>query len=103
MGSSTTRLADVEWSALARGARPKHARINRDEASRCRMTNLRYVAKKKRCQKKRYATREEAQATICAMVEEYPSLVYKKAYRCATCKAWHVTSTPPFRRKRVQH
>jgi len=39
---------------------------------------------------------------IEAMTKRFPSAVYKKPYRCATCKAWHVTSTPPRRGRRIQ-
>ena len=62
------------------------------------------MAKKKDCRKTRYATREDARAAISEMVEKYPSFVFKQAYRCGKCKAWHVTSTPPpHRAGRVKH
>jgi hypothetical protein len=64
----------------------------------------RELATKKDCRKTRYATREEALETIREMVRKYPSVVYKKAYRCGKCRAWHITSTPPPRRSgRVKH
>jgi hypothetical protein len=36
------------------------------------------------------------------MSQQYAGVVYKKAYRCAACKAWHVTGTPPPRGRRIQ-
>src|SRR5206468_151826 len=58
--------------------------------------------KKKPCIKKRYATLEEAKRAIEAMANRFPSVVYKKPYRCGPCKAWHITSTPPGRGRRIQ-
>jgi hypothetical protein len=53
------------------------------------------VAKKRKpCTKVAYATRGEAAAAIDAMFRRFPSIVFKKPYRCGACKAWHVTSTP---------
>jgi hypothetical protein len=58
--------------------------------------------KKKSCTKKRYATLEEAKRAIEAMANRFPSVVYKKPYRCGPCKGWHITSTPPGRGRRIQ-
>ncbi|MGE5691967.1 MAG: hypothetical protein ACM33B_15560 [Pseudomonadota bacterium] len=57
---------------------------------------------RRQCTKRPYATLAEARAAILAMASRYHGIVYKKAYRCATCKAWHVTSTPPPRGRRIQ-
>jgi hypothetical protein len=57
---------------------------------------------KKPCTKKPYATLHEAKLAIEAMTKRFSSAVYKKPYRCATCKAWHITSTPPRRGRRIQ-
>ena len=63
------------------------------------------MAKKKRCRKQAYATHAEADAALARMLNRYPSVVYKKVYRCGKCKAWHITSTPRGfgRPSRVQH
>ncbi len=57
---------------------------------------------RKRCTKRQYATLAQARKSILGMAERYAGIVYKKAYRCAVCKAWHVTSTPPPRGRRIQ-
>ena len=57
---------------------------------------------KKRCTKKRYATVEEARQAIQEMAKRYPSIVFKNVHRCAICRAYHVTSTPPRRGRRIQ-
>ena len=59
--------------------------------------------KRKRCTKRPYATKAEAQAAIAGMFRRFGSFVYKKVYRCGACKAWHITSRPWSGRKRVQH
>jgi hypothetical protein len=56
----------------------------------------------RRCTKKGYETYPEVQEAIRAIAKKYPYVVYKKAYRCAKCKAWHITSTPPSRGRRIQ-
>jgi hypothetical protein len=62
------------------------------------------MAKKKRCQKRAYKARGEAEAAKAEMIRRWPRSLYKRTYRCARCKAWHITSTPPGGgRKRVQH
>jgi hypothetical protein len=58
--------------------------------------------RKKHCTKKCYATVEDAKGAITAMAKKFPSIVYKKVHRCASCKAWHITSTPPRRGRRIQ-
>ena len=52
------------------------------------------MAKKRHCGKKAYTTHAEADAALAGMLRRYPSIVYKKVYRCGKCKAWHITSTP---------
>ena len=47
-----------------------------------------------------YDTLGDARQAILRMSRQYAGVVYKKAYRCATCKAWHVTGTPPRRIQR---
>jgi hypothetical protein len=49
---------------------------------------------KKRCTKRPYASKAEAQAAIAAMARRFGPIVFKKSYRCAKCKAWHISSTP---------
>ena len=44
--------------------------------------------------KKAYATLTEANDAIREMGKKW-NLVYRKPYRCAICKAWHTTGTPP--------
>ncbi len=56
---------------------------------------------RKRCTKKAYATLAEASAAIREMGKKW-NLVYRKPYRCAMCKAWHTTGTPPRRGRRIQ-
>jgi hypothetical protein len=56
----------------------------------------------KACTKKRYATLAEARRAILRMAGQYDGIVYKKAYRCAPCRGWHVTSTPPPRGRRIR-
>jgi hypothetical protein len=53
----------------------------------------------KRCSKTRYATRAQAEQAISAMARTF-QFVYKKAYRCGKCRAWHITSTPRVGRRR---
>ena len=57
---------------------------------------------RKRCTKKPYETLGLARNAILRMSQQYAGVVYKKAYRCAGCKAWHVTGTPPPRGRRIQ-
>ena len=57
---------------------------------------------KKKCDKVSYATAAEAKDAIAAMVRKKPGIMYLKAYKCARCKAFHVTSTPPRRGRRIQ-
>ena len=52
------------------------------------------MAKKRHCRKQPYGTRAEADAALARMLGKYPSIVYKRVYRCGKCKAWHITSTP---------
>jgi hypothetical protein len=61
--------------------------------------------KKRRCAKQvHYATREEAEAAIESMARRFGNFVFKRPYRCGRCKAWHVTSTPPWSPgRRIQH
>jgi hypothetical protein len=54
------------------------------------------------CTKRPYETLGEARGAILGMARRYPGVVYKKAYRCAACKAWHITGTPPPRGRRIQ-
>jgi hypothetical protein len=63
------------------------------------------MAKKRRCGKRPYTTHAEADAALARMLNRYPSIVYKKIYRCGKCKAWHITSTPRgiSRPSRVKH
>jgi hypothetical protein len=63
------------------------------------------MAKKRRCRKQSYTTHAEADAALARMLTRYPSIVYKKVYRCGKCKAWHITSTPRAisRPSRVKH
>jgi hypothetical protein len=56
----------------------------------------------KRCTKKRYPTKRDAAAAIQGMAEKYGGVVYKKPYRCARCRAWHITSTPPSGPRRIK-
>jgi len=58
---------------------------------------------KRRCTKKGYATRDEAEAEISAMVEKYGNVLFKKVYWCGKCKAWHITGTPPAGGRRIKH
>ena len=48
---------------------------------------------KQKCRKRRFATKEETRRAIAAMASKW-SFVYKRAYRCGACKAYHITSTP---------
>ena len=57
---------------------------------------------RKRCTKMPYATLGQARSAILRMSRQYAGVVYKKAYRCASCQAWHVTGTPPPRGRRIQ-
>jgi hypothetical protein len=57
---------------------------------------------KKRCEKTCYASLGAARRAILSMAWKYDSVFYRKAYRCATCKAWHITSTPPPRGRRIR-
>jgi hypothetical protein len=63
------------------------------------------MAKKKRCRKHAYTTHTEADVALARMLSRYPSIVYKRVYRCGKCKAWHITSTPRSfsRPSRVKH
>ena len=56
----------------------------------------------RKCSKKRYATREEANAAIDGMARKW-TIVFKKAYRCGKCKAWHITSRPYSGPRRLKH
>jgi hypothetical protein len=59
---------------------------------------------RKRCNKRRYATREEAEAAIGGMVRRFGNVLFKKPYWCGRCKAWHVTGRPPLRAgRRIKH
>jgi hypothetical protein len=58
---------------------------------------------RKRCEKKRYATREEAEAAIRGMVRKFGNVLYKGVYRCGKCKAWHITSRPWKGGRRIRH
>ena len=49
-----------------------------------------------------YDTLGDARRAILRMSHQYAGVVYKKAYRCAACKAWHVTGTPPPRGRRIK-
>ena len=49
-----------------------------------------------------YDTLGDARRAILRMAGQYDGIVYKKAYRCAPCKGWHVTSTPPPRGRRIR-
>jgi hypothetical protein len=55
---------------------------------------------KKRCTKRPYATKFEAQTAIASMARRFGPIVFKKAYRCGQCKAWHISSTPWTGRRR---
>ena len=57
---------------------------------------------RKRCTKTSYDTLGQARRAILRMTQQYAGVVYKKAYRCAACEAWHVTGTPPPRGRRIQ-
>jgi hypothetical protein len=57
---------------------------------------------RKRCSKVQYDSLADARRAILRMSRQYAGVVYKKAYRCAACKAWHVTGTPPPRGRRIQ-
>jgi hypothetical protein len=52
------------------------------------------MPKKRPCRKKPYATHAEADAALARLLKKYPSILYKRVYRCGKCKAWHITSTP---------
>jgi len=55
---------------------------------------------KKTCDKGRaYATKEEARRAIHGMANKW-SFAYKRIYRCGACKAYHITSKPPFGRRK---
>jgi hypothetical protein len=60
------------------------------------------VMTRRKCEKQPYLTVAEAKAAIAAMARRFPSIVYKKVYRCAICNAYHVTSRPPRRGRRIQ-
>lgn len=60
------------------------------------------MPKKTTCDKIDYATLADAKSAIAAMVRERAGVVYLKAYKCARCKAFHITSTPPRRGRRIQ-
>lgn len=57
---------------------------------------------RKRCTKVQYDSLGDARRAILRMSRQYAGVVYKKAYRCGSCKAWHVTGTPPPRGRRIQ-
>jgi len=58
---------------------------------------------RKRCTKRSYATRGDAQAAISSMVRRFGNVLFKKPYRCGKCKAWHITSRPWKGGRRIQH
>ena len=58
---------------------------------------------KKQCDKKRYATRAQAEAAIAGMARRFGLVAYKKAYWCGKCRAFHVTSRPWRGTRRVKH
>lgn len=49
---------------------------------------------KKKCTKRPYASKAEADTAIAGMARRFGPIVFKKSYRCGKCKAWHVSSTP---------
>ena len=57
---------------------------------------------RKQCTQRPYSTLGQARSAILRMSRQYAGVVYKKAYRCAACQAWHVTGTPPPRGRRIQ-
>jgi hypothetical protein len=57
--------------------------------------------KKETCNKRRYASKAEAAAAIAGMSRKW-AFVYKRPYRCAKCKAWHITGTPRRPHKRIR-
>jgi hypothetical protein len=63
------------------------------------------VPKKRPCAKLCYPSRGAAEAAIASLLRRHPEIVYKRAYRCGRCKAWHVTSTPrsPTLPSRIKH
>lgn len=60
------------------------------------------MARKAQCDKIGYPSLVEARDAIAAIVREKPGTVYLKAYKCARCKAFHITSRPPRRGRRIQ-
>jgi hypothetical protein len=57
---------------------------------------------KRKCDKQAYRTKDDARRAIATMGSKW-RFVYKRIYRCADCKAYHITSRPSGRsRKRKQ-
>lgn len=54
------------------------------------------------CTKTRYATFREAEDAIAAMARKFGPFTFKRPYRCARCRAFHITSTPPIKGRRKQ-
>lgn len=57
--------------------------------------------KRKKCTKLGYATRRDAEIAIGGMARRF-RFTFKKPYWCASCRAYHVTSTPPVKGRRKQ-
>lgn len=52
------------------------------------------MAKKKRCEKIRYATLGEAEAAKASLLRKDPNVLYVRRYWCGKCRAWHITTKP---------
>lgn len=55
---------------------------------------------KKKCEKTRYASRQEAHDAIAAMARRFGGFTFKRPYRCGTCRSYHITSKPPIGARR---
>lgn len=56
----------------------------------------------RKCEKIRYRTKAEAREAIAGMASKW-SFVYKRAYWCPKCKAYHISAKPTgLTRKRKQ-
>ncbi len=55
--------------------------------------------KRKPCDKTPYKTKQAAREAIAGMARRW-NFVFKRIYRCGRCKAYHISSTPPMRRRR---